>query len=80
MWAHMIVKNLVRLRCLRNGQRIRRDLNSDDPKVKQDAERTVSIIVGVVIVLLGISLWPYLLTAAIIYYLYKILQHKKKGD
>ena len=78
MWTHMIVKNLVRLRCLRNGQRIRKDLNSDDPKVKQDAERTVSIIVGVVIVLLGISLWPYLLAAAIVYYLYKTLH--KKGD
>lgn len=78
MWTHMIVKNLVRLRCLRNGQRIRRDLNSDDPKVRQDAERTVSIIVGIVIVLLGISLWPYLLAAAIIYYLYNTLH--KKGD
>lgn len=79
MWAHMIAKNLVRLRCLRNGQRIRKDLNSNDPKVKQDAERTVGIIIGAVIVLLGISLWPYLLAAAIVYYLYKTLQHKK-GD
>lgn len=74
MWAHMIAKSLVRLHCVRNGQRIRRDLNSDDPKVRQNAERTVSIIVGVVIVLLGICLWPYLLAAAIIYYLYKIFQ------
>lgn len=74
MWAHMIAKNLVRLRCLRNGQRIRKDLNSNDPKVKQNAERTVGIIVGVVIVLLSIYLWPYLLAAAIIYYLYKIFQ------
>jgi hypothetical protein len=74
MWTHIIAKNLVRLRCLRNGQRIRKDLNSNDPKVKQEAERTVSIIVGIVIVLLSIYLWPYLLAAAIIYYLYKIFQ------
>ena len=79
MWAHMIAKTLVRLRCLRTGQRIRKDLNSDDPKVRQAAERTVGIIIGAVIVLLGIYLWPYLLAAAIVYYLYKTLQHKK-GD
>lgn len=73
MWS-LIAKNLTRIHSAMNGARIKRALESSDPKEKEAAQSVVSIILGVTTIVFAIYFWKYLLIILIFYIIYKLIK------
>lgn len=72
----MIGKGITRIHAGYTGNRIKRDLQSNDPKTRNNAEATSSLIFVILVIVFCTWIWPYLLAAGIIYFLFKLLHQK----
>lgn len=73
MWS-LIARNLTRIHSAMNGARIKKALESSDPKEKEAAQSVVSIILGVTTIVFAIYFWKYLLIILMFCIIYKLIK------